>query len=50
MVVPIGGGRDVKAVRTDVHALLNGGLFQQGNDSSLLPKDSVHAAFPLKAT
>ena len=41
--------RDVKAVHTDVHALLNAGLIQRGDDGFLFPYDGVHVDFMLKA-
>ncbi len=43
-------GRDVKAVHTDVHALLNTGILQK-TDKGLIdfPFDAVHMDFTLKA-
>lgn len=41
--------RDVKAVHTDVHALLNAGLIQRSDDGFLFPYDGVHVDFMLKA-
>ncbi len=41
--------RDVKAVHTDVHALLNAGLIQRSEDGFLFPYDGVHVDFMLKA-
>ncbi len=41
--------RDVKAVHTDVHALLNAGLIQRSEDGFLFPYDGVHVEFMLKA-
>ena len=41
--------RDVKAVHTDVHALLNAGMIQRGDDGFLFPYDGVHVDFMLKA-
>ena len=41
--------RDVKAVHTDVHALLNAGLIQRSDDGFLFTYDGVHVDFMLKA-
>lgn len=41
--------RDVKAVHTDVHALLNAGLIQRSDDGFVFPYDGVHVDFMLKA-
>ncbi|HYA41899.1 MAG TPA: hypothetical protein VEF34_11380 [Syntrophobacteraceae bacterium] len=43
-------GRDVKAVHSDVHALLNAGILQK-TDKGLIdfPFDAVHVDFTLKA-
>lgn len=41
--------RDVKAVHTDVHALLNAGLIQRSEDGFLFPYDGVHVDLMLKA-
>lgn len=43
-------GRDVKAVHSDVHALLNIGILQN-TDKGLIdfPFDAVHVDFTLKA-
>lgn len=41
--------RDVKAVHTDVHALLNAGLIERSDDGFLFPYDGVHVDFMLKA-
>lgn len=41
--------RDVKAVHTDVHALLNAGLIQRSDDGFLFPYDGVHVDFLLQA-
>jgi predicted transcriptional regulator len=42
--------RDVKAVHTDVHALLNAGLLQKMADGRIVfPFDAVHVDFLLKA-
>lgn len=42
-------GRDVKAVHTDVHALLNAGLIERSGKSFLFPYDSIHVDFMLSA-
>jgi predicted transcriptional regulator len=42
--------RDVKAVHGDVHALLNAGVLQRGDDGLVIfPFDAVHVDFVLKA-
>lgn len=41
--------RDVKAVHTDVHALLNAGLIQRSDDGFLFPYDGMHVDLMLKA-
>jgi predicted transcriptional regulator len=42
--------RDVEAVHTDVHALLNAGLLQKTDDGRIVfPFDAVHVDFMLKA-
>jgi len=42
--------RDVKAVHTDIHALLNAGLLQKTDDGRIVfPFDAVHVDFLLKA-
>lgn len=41
--------RDVKAVHTDVHALLNAGLIQRSDEGFVFPYDGVHVDFMLKA-
>ena len=42
--------RDVKAVHTDVHALLNAGLLQKTADGRIVfPFEAVHVDFLLKA-
>ncbi|MDK9706260.1 MAG: transcriptional regulator [Desulforhopalus sp.] len=43
-------GRDVKAVHSDVHTLLNTGLLQKTDDGRIVfPFDAVHVDFMLKA-
>ena len=43
-------GRDVKAVHTDVHALLNAGVIERTDDGRILfPFDAVHVDFVLSA-
>jgi predicted transcriptional regulator len=43
-------GRDVKAVHSDVHALLNTGLLQKTDNGRIVfPFDAVHVDFMLKA-
>ena len=43
-------GRDVKAVHSDVHALLNIGLLQKTDNGRIVfPFDAVHVDFMLKA-
>ena len=43
-------GRDVKAVHTDVHALLNAGVLEKTDDGQIVfPYDAVHVDFMLKA-
>jgi predicted transcriptional regulator len=43
-------GRDVKAVHSDVHALLNAGLLQKTDNGRIVfPFDAVHVNFMLKA-
>lgn len=43
-------GRDVKAVHTDVHALLNAGVLEKNDDGQIVfPYDAVHVDFMLKA-
>jgi predicted transcriptional regulator len=42
--------RDVKAVHSDIHALLNAGLLQKTEDGRIVfPFDAVHVDFLLKA-
>jgi predicted transcriptional regulator len=42
--------RDVKAVHSDVHALLDAGLLQKADDGRIVfPFDAVHVDFMLKA-
>lgn len=42
--------RDVKAVYTDVHALLNAGLLSKADDGLIVfPFDALHVDFMLKA-
>lgn len=42
--------RDVKAVHTDVHVLLNTGILQTADDGRIVfPFDAVHVDFVLKA-
>lgn len=42
--------RDVKAVHSDVHALLNAGLLQKTENGRIIfPYDAVHVDFMLKA-
>ncbi len=44
-------GRDVKAVHTDVTALLNAGILDRGEDGRIIfPFDSVKVEFLLHAT
>jgi predicted transcriptional regulator len=41
-------GRDVKAVHTDVHALLNAGVIERTDDSRIVfPYDAVRVEFKL---
>jgi predicted transcriptional regulator len=43
-------GRDVKAVHSDIHALLNAGLLDKAEDGRVVfPYDAVHVDFVLKA-
>ena len=43
-------GRDVKAVHSDVHALLNAGILQKTDNGRIdFPFDAVHVDFMLKA-
>ena len=43
-------GRDVKAVHTDVHALLGAGILEKTDDGQIVfPYDAVHVDFMLKA-
>ena len=43
-------GRDVKAVHTDVHALLGAGILEKTADGQIVfPYDAVHVDFMLKA-
>lgn len=43
-------GRDVKAVHTDVHALLSAGVLEKTSDGQIVfPYDAVHVDFMLKA-
>ena len=43
-------GRDVKAVHSDVHALLNAGILQKTDNGRIdFPFDAVHVDFLLKA-
>ena len=43
-------GRDVKAVHGDVHALLDAGILQRGEDGRIVfPYDAVHVDFLLSA-
>jgi predicted transcriptional regulator len=43
-------GRDVKAVHSDVHALLDAGLLQRTEDGRVVfPYDAVHVNFMLRA-
>ncbi|MGL1835133.1 HVO_A0114 family putative DNA-binding protein [Rhodocyclaceae bacterium SMB388] len=41
--------RDVKAVHTDVHALLDAGLIDRDNRGFVFPYDAVHVDFMLQA-
>jgi predicted transcriptional regulator len=43
-------GRDVRAVHSDVHALLNAGVIERGDDGKLLfDYDTIHVDFVLRA-
>jgi predicted transcriptional regulator len=43
-------GRDVKAVHADIHALLNAGLLERGDDGLIVfPYESIHVDFMLSA-
>jgi predicted transcriptional regulator len=43
-------GRDVKAVHTDVHALMNAGILRRNHDGKLeFPFDAVRVEFLLNA-
>ena len=43
-------GRDVKAVRGDVHALLSAGVLRKNEDGTIeFPFDAVHIDFVLEA-
>jgi predicted transcriptional regulator len=43
-------GRDVKAVHSDVHALLNAGILEKTDNGRIhFPFDAVHVDFTLKA-
>ncbi|WGZ95660.1 MAG: hypothetical protein QJT81_06645 [Candidatus Thiothrix putei] len=42
--------RDVKAVHTDVHALLNAGILSKADDGRIVfPFDALHVDFMLQA-
>jgi predicted transcriptional regulator len=41
--------RDVKAVHSDVHALLNCGVLQRNNNLVIFPYDAVHVDIVLRA-
>ena len=42
--------RDVKAVHTDIHALLKAGLLERTDDNLIVfPYDSIHVDFVIRA-
>jgi predicted transcriptional regulator len=42
-------GRDVKAVHSDIHALLNAGVLERADQGVIFPYDPIHVDFMLEA-